>query len=134
MKIYTVTEVAAELLPGISSKEAGRTLRRWLRDHSGFEAPGSGSKWVITTSMMPKIRSEFPKFINRPSKSAHKTNTNGESMIPDHPGLTARQAKDPAAVRKITKERVDRLEAALKARGLHISQMRDRDTFRAVNV
>jgi hypothetical protein len=120
MKVYSVKELAAEL------GTDGKTLRRWLRDHSGLEQPGSGQPWKITTSQAPKVRSGFEKHINRP-KNVSKSSSTGAPLIDDAPGLTHEQARDPQLVRKITEERVDRLEAALRATGKHISQMRDRE-------
>lgn len=119
MKVFTVKELAAEL------GTDGKTLRRWLRDHSGLEQPGSGQPWQITQAQAPKVRAGFAKHTSRP-RTATKSDTNGRPLIEDRPGLTHEQAKDPQLVRKITQERVDRLEAALKATGKHISQMRDR--------
>lgn len=100
-----------------------RTLRRFLRDHPIFREgrPGSGKRWAFTDADIEKIAVEFQDWRTRPRKS------NSDSLIDDAPGLSHTDAKDPRRVREISKARVDRLEAALKARGLHISQMRERD-------
>lgn len=129
MKKFTASSAAAEL------GTDGRTLRRFLRTaDSGFTPVGSGGSYEFTTSDMPKLRANFSKWNSRPSKNAVKTASNGETLIPDAPGVSARVANsraraDRAAVAKLTAERVDRLEAALRAKGLHISQMRDRDSW-----
>lgn len=123
MKRYTATEAANEL--GIDAK----TLRRLLRNPaSGFEAPGSGGSWSFSTADLPKLKDLVADHNNKP------TGKGRSRTISDAPGLSVRDARDPAKVRAITEERVDRLEAALKASGLHISQMRERDTFRPVQM
>lgn len=129
MKIYSASAAAAELMPGMPVKQAARTLRRFLRtEDSGFQPVGSGGSYEFSTSDMPKLRAGFTKWNSRPSKNAVKTAPNGEMLITDAPGLDPRVARhDRAAVQKLTKERIDRLEAALKARGLHLSQMRERE-------
>lgn len=114
MKRYTATEAANEL--GTDAK----TLRRLLRSSDTFQAPGSGGSWSFSTADLPALRAMVDAHNSKPTKGRGHT-------ISDAPGLSKADAKDPAKVRAITEERVDRLEAALKASGLHISQMRDRD-------
>lgn len=127
MKNYTAATAAVEL------GTDGRTLRRFLRTpDSGFTPVGSGGSYTFTTADMPKLKAAFSKWNSRPSRNAVKTAANGESLIVDAPGLsgrviTSRATRDRAAVAKLTAERVDRLERALKAKGLHISQMKDRE-------
>lgn len=122
MKKYSAKDAAAEL------GTDGKTLRRFLRTpDSGFIPVGSGGSYEFSTGDMPKLKTNFAKWNTRPSRNAVKTAPNG-TLITDAPGLDPRVARyDRAAVQKLTAERVDRLEAALKARGLHISQMRDRE-------
>jgi hypothetical protein len=93
---------------------------------------GSGGSYSFTTADMPKLKTAFSKWNSRPSRNAVKTAANGASLIDDAPGMTHAQAfsrsrNNRAAVQKLTAERVDRLERALRARGLHISQMKDRE-------
>jgi hypothetical protein len=129
VKIYSAKEAAAEL------GTDGRTLRRFLRTpDSGFTPVGSGGSYSFSTADMPKLKTAFSKWNTRPSRNAVKTARDGQPLITDAPGVSARVAnskarKDRATVQKLTTERLDRLEAALKAAGLHISQMRDRDSW-----
>lgn len=133
-KIFSAKEAAAEL------GTDGRTLRRFLRTpDSGFVPVGSGGSYSFSTGDMPKLRAAFAKWNTRPTRSAAKPATEGRVIIEDRPGLPShvihsRTRTDREAVAKLSQERVDRLEAALKANGLHISQMRDRETFRTVSV
>lgn len=120
MKKYNASAAAAEL--GIEAK----LLRRLLRDDPAktFKAPGSGGGWEFSTADIPALRKIVEAHTNRPkgSKTARTT------VIRDDAGLPIKVARsnDPAsraAVKALSIERVDRLEAALKAAGLHISQM-----------
>lgn len=117
MKRYTATEAANEL--GTDAK----TLRRLLRSSDTFQAPGSGGSWSFSTADLPKLKAMV---------EAHQAKPSGKGRghtIKDAPGLSKADAQDPDKVRAITQERVDRLEEALKAKGLHISQMRDAERF-----
>lgn len=115
MRTYTASEAATEL------GTDGKTLRRFLRQDPTYKNAGSGGRYEFRTGDMPQLTEKFAEWQNRPKSSK----SSGVTLIEDAPGLTYRQAKDPAAVRAISQERVDRLEAALRAAGLHISQMRD---------
>lgn len=119
MRSFTAVEAATEL------KTDGRTLRRFLRKHPAYQNAGSGGRYVFTEDDMPILQKRFEEWNNR-SKS---TKTTSPTLILDAPGLPAkivnsRQPEDIAAVKAHTKDRVDRLEAALYAVGLHISQMK----------
>lgn len=118
MKTFSAAEAAAEL--GVD----GKTLRRLVRAAKAFANAGSGGRYTFTSADMPALREIVSSHTDKPKGSRAK----GVSLIEDLPGLPVRVARtDPAAVRKITEERVNRLEAALLATGKHISQMRDRD-------
>jgi hypothetical protein len=103
----------------------GRTLRRFLRQDTEYRNPGSGSRWLFTDADVDAIADRFTEWQGRPKQSTRKP------LITDEPGLSYTDAKDPAKVKAMTEARVDRLEAALKARGLHISQMREREGWAA---
>lgn len=128
-KRYTASEAAAEL--GIEAKK----LRQLLRADPTFKAPGSGASWSFSTGDMPALRRIVKAHTDKPRGT--KTNKTGAARDDDQ-GLPMRVAnsRDPqarAAVRRLSIERVDRLERALLAAGLHISQMNtDRDTRREI--
>jgi hypothetical protein len=122
MTTYTASEAAAKL--DIQPK----LLRKLLREDRTLKAPGSGASWSFTDEHLPLLETIVQAHTDRPkgSKTARTT------PITDDAGLPAAVCRsnsraDRAAVRRISAERVDRLEAALKAAGLHISQLRDRD-------
>lgn len=122
MRTFTASEAAAEL------GTDGKTLRRFLRQDPTFTNAGSGGRYEFTTADMPKLRERFDAWANRPKNSK----STGVALIADGAGLPhsivrSRNPQDRARVRELSKQRVDRLEAALKAAGLHISQMRDRE-------
>jgi hypothetical protein len=131
MKNYSASEAATEL------GTDGRTLRRFLRTaDSGFTPVGSGGSYSFSTGDMPKLKSAFEKWNTRPTRTVNKKNTEGGVVIEDRPGLSAtvihsRLRTDREAVAKLSRERVDRLEAALRSKGLHISQMKDREGWKA---
>lgn len=119
MRSFTAVEAATEL------KTDGRTLRRFLRKHPAYQNAGSGGRYVFTEDDMPVLQKRFTEWNDR-SKTSKAV---GTTMIADAPGLPARIVnsrlpQDIATVKAHTKDRVDRLEAALYAAGLHISQMR----------
>lgn len=121
MRTYSAAEAAAELQ--VDSK----TLRRLVRNAPAFRNAGSGGRYVFRTSDLPALRKLVAEHQGKPKT----TRSRGKTLIEDAPGLPMRVARtDPAAVKKITEDRVDRLEAALKATGKHISQMRNRETWR----
>lgn len=121
MKQYTATEAAREL--GIEPKK----LRALLRSDPTFKAPGSGASWSFTTGDMPALRRIVQAHTERPKGT--KSHRAGAARDDDHglPMSYARRGDRAAreAVRKLSEERVDRLESALIAAGLHISQMPD---------
>jgi hypothetical protein len=117
----TAVETAEQL--GTDAK----TLRRFLRQEPSYSNAGSGGRYTFTTGDIPSLRVKFDKWTNRPRK-----NRNSVVMV-DEAGLPmtvcrSRDRSDIAAVRALTEARVDRLETALRARGLHVSQMRDRES------
>ena len=119
MRSYTAAEIASEL------GTDGKTLRRLVRNAPQFKNAGSGARYVFTTADLPALRT----LVDAHNGKAKGSRAKGVSLIDDNPGLTVREARDPELVRRITEERVDRLEAALRKRGMHISQMRDRSTW-----
>jgi DNA-binding transcriptional MerR regulator len=109
-----------------------RALRAFLRKDPTYRNAGSGGRYDFEPTDIPVLRKRFeaakddkvkqPK-APRPQKT-RKNVFDGESSADRiHPTLLrSRDPKDRAMIKKLAEERVDRLEAALKARGLHISQ------------
>lgn len=117
-KQYTATQAAQEL--GIEPKK----LRALLRESSEFTAPGSGASWNFTTGDMPKLRRIVNTWKGRPKGSKTQRTT----VIRDDAGLPLKVAlTDKRAVRELSEARIDRLERALLAAGLHISQIDQRE-------
>jgi hypothetical protein len=121
MKRYSASEAAHEL--GVDPK----VLRRLLREDptKTFKAPGSGASWEFSTGDMPALKILVKAHTDKPrgSKTARTT------LIRDDAGLPIAFARQNtpearARVREISMERVERLEAALMAAGLHLSQMK----------
>lgn len=130
MKRYTASEAAAEL--GIEAKK----LRALLRQDATFQNPGSGASWTFSTGDMPALK----RIVKAHTEKTRGTKTNriGAARDDDH-GLPIAVARSNsrsarAAVRQLSIERVDRLEAALMAAGLHVSQMKEFGTVRQAMV
>lgn len=113
--MFTAADAASQL------NTDGKTLRRFLRQDATYVNAGSGGRYMFAEADIPALTERFIVWRDRP-----KTTSSSTTLIVDNAGLTMSVARnDPAAVRAITEQRVDRLEAALKATGLHISQMKE---------
>lgn len=104
-----------------------KTLRRFLRQDVTYNNAGSGGRYSFESADIPALKAKFETWQGRPKTVTSKG-------IADAPGLPARVARsrtraDRQAVKALSEERVNRLEAALLANGLHISQMRDRESW-----
>lgn len=126
MTTYTATEAAAKL------DVAPKLLRRLLREDRTLKAPGSGASWSFTDEHLPLLENIVAA--HRDSKGSKTART---TAITDDPGLPAAICRsntrtDRARVRELSAARVDRLETALRAAGLHISQLRETDGRRWV--
>lgn len=127
MRTYSAAEAAQELGMEGDPKLAAKLLRSLVRDAPSFKNAGSGGRYEFRTSDLPALR----KLVDAHRGKPKTTRSKGKTLIKDAPGLPILVARnDPAAVRAITEERVDRLEAALMATGKHISQMRERESWR----
>jgi hypothetical protein len=116
----TASEAAKEL--GIEPKR----LRALLRASSEFKAPGSGASWSFSKDDLPTLRKIVEGAPIRGSKTAKNTPITDEAGLPIKI-CRSKHPHDLAVVRQLSEARVDRLEAALLAAGLHISQLRDRE-------
>lgn len=116
-----------------------RTLRRFLRQDATYRNAGSGGRYEFTDRDVPKLKERFNKWregaaaktVSRETSSTPKVR---KSRVKDNTGdvvsvraLNSRDPKVRAMIRARAEERVDRLEASLRERGLHISQMRERE-------
>lgn len=110
-----------------------RTLRVFLRAHAAYKNAGSGGRYDFSANDIPVLRKRFAEWNTEKKSTVQVTTSTGkvvkQKIAPDSPGVHPRllRSRDPrvrAQIRKLAEERVDRLEASLKARGLHISQMR----------
>lgn len=118
------TREAAEAI-GTTAK----TLRAFLRQDDTFGGVGSGAKYAIKDADLPVLKKRFTDWAG--TRKAPRV----EVQDVDTPGLPAsvlyrNDRATRAAVQAQAEARVDRLEALLKERGLHISQMRERESFR----
>ncbi|MGH3834110.1 MAG: hypothetical protein ACRDSF_00180 [Pseudonocardiaceae bacterium] len=132
----TPKEVADKL--GVSAK----TLRSFLRRDPKYKSPGSGGAYDLTGFKFSDIEREFNGWRNAITPRAKRSAASAEELISpllgeDDKPISVRRLKRgtvpddvKADARKINRDRIARLEAALLSRGLHISQMRDRDGWK----
>ena len=102
-----------------------KVLRQFLRQDVTFGSVGSGSRYTFEERDLPRLRKHFDEWAKTRTTSRRRADDDGQ------PGLPASilQRRDKATreqVRRQAEERIDRLEAMLKERGLHISQMTNR--------
>lgn len=131
----TPKEAAKKL--GVSAK----IFRSFLRRDPKYKSPGSGGAYDLSQFDFSDIEREFSQWRNAITPRTHRTAVETEELISplsfdDTPlPLSALRkegvsASDRARVRRISQARIDRLEAVLLARGLHISQMQDREGWK----
>lgn len=123
------TREAAEQL-----KTDPKRLRRFLRQDPTYRNAGQGGRYEFTDKDIPTLRKRFETWViatakpdNAVAPARRSRKKAGDSMpvhianVPAHK-LTTKQREER---NRLSRERVDRLEAALKAKGLHISQRQD---------
>lgn len=107
-----------------------RRLRRFLRSDNTYRNAGQGGRYEFTDKDLPTLKKRFAAWDETASKSkaTEAPKRRGPREVPAMPVEVAVK-KLTASERKrrdrLSRERVDRLEAALKAKGLHVSQRRD---------
>lgn len=128
----TPKEVADKL--GVSAK----TLRSFLRRDPKYKSPGSGGSYDLSRFKFADIEKEFNAWRNAITPRARRSSAQAEELIAPLSGNSRalpvtrlRRGEVPDDVkqdaRRINQERINRLEAALLSRGMHISQMRNRE-------
>lgn len=135
----TPKEVADRL--GVNAK----TLRSFLRRDPKYKSPGSGGAYDLSGFKFEDIEREFNQWRKAITPRAKRSAADVEELIAPLsaedkpiPVRDLRRGKGiPTSVseraRKINRARIDRLEAALLSRGMHVSQMRDRDGWKSVS-
>jgi len=135
------TEVAAEL------DTTPRTLRIFIRQDPTYANAGTGGHYEFTRQDIPTLRSRFTTWQSQKAKTApvrkakqtatakktryranHDTPLGVDILTPGH----RLSDEERAMIAQMSRTRVDRLEARLKETGMHISQMRARNTWKAV--
>lgn len=131
----TPKEVADKL--GVSAK----TFRSFLRRDPKYKSPGSGGAYDLSGFKFSDIEREFNAWRNAITPRTKRSDVDVEKLVEP---LTSKdqslpvsilscsgvRGRDRERVRKLTQQRVDRLEAALLSRGLHVAQMNERQGWR----
>lgn len=111
-----------------------KTLRRFIRSpQSTFKAVGSGARYEFNEKDIPILRKKFEEWraganVTRKQKSSTPVRAVEKFKDNDTPlpvsVLDQRMTRSRREERdRISRERADRLDAALRAAGKHISQM-----------
>lgn len=125
-------EVAAQL------KTTPKVLRRFLRADPTFRNAGSGGRYNFEKSDLPVLKKRFQawqeKAASKPrTKAPRRTaDVEGNSDVIDARLLRSKDPRVQAEIKRRAEARVDRLEKMLKAKGLHISQMKERESWREI--
>lgn len=126
------SEVAAEL--GTSAK----ILRRFLRADDKYSNPGIGGKYEFVRSDMPTMKRRFDAWAatkktsvavtekapvgRKIRKVRYRANMDTPLDVAIIKPIAQMTRAEKAALRELANARVDRLEARLRATGMHISQ------------
>lgn len=101
-----------------------KVVRQFFRSDDSIANVGSGARYTVDVKDMARIKRRFNEWMG------DRALANREDEQPDRPGIPVARlsgkltSKQRAERDRLTKERVDRLEASLRARGLHVSQMK----------
>lgn len=109
-----------------------RMLRRFIRQSNKYRNAGCGGRYEFQATDIPQLKKHFEAWhttivtkVERPtvSRETLKKNYSDDDSSPDTVPVSAiRSARSRAQIKAAAEARVDRLEAMLKASGLHISQ------------
>lgn len=108
-------EVAAEL------STSPKVLRQFLRQDDTFGGVGSGARYAFTRRDLPRLKKRFEDWKGNRAFTTTSKDHEGQPGLPVDV-LRRNDRETRAIVRAQAEARVDRLEAMLKERGLHISQ------------
>lgn len=106
-----------------------RTLRRFLRDDPTYRNAGSGGRYEFTTRDMPTLKKRFSAWQDGVDARRAKRDVTGLKKTKAAPDVEPEVIEIPkctAALRRIEREQVERLEQRLRECGLSLSQMKDR--------
>ena len=99
-----------------------KVLRQFLRQDDTFGGVGSGARYIFNRNDLPRLKKRFAEWQGgRALSTVTKLDHDGS------PGLSVdvlrrKDEKTRAMIKAQAEARVDRLEAMLMERGLHISQ------------
>ena len=111
-----------------------KTLRRFLRADARYANAGAGGRYVFSDDIVPEMREHFLTWLGEKAAKPAQTRTLKSDAAPDDVAgqrmsrhilgrklYTSERTKREA----ISRARADNLDAALRAAGLHISQMKE---------
>lgn len=130
-------DLVAEVLSSkMVAQEIGtepRTLRRFLRDDPTYRNAGSGGRYAFTQRDLPTLRKRFASWQAGVEARRAKRDTSGlvnrTKAAREEPEVIEIPPCTPA-LRRREREQVRRLEERLKECGLHISQLKDRESWK----
>jgi hypothetical protein len=102
-----------------------KILRRFLRADATYVNAGAGGRYTFTSSDLPTLSRRFKAWTAKSSTRPAAVRATQEDDAMSVEILNRRlSSRDREAIRRLSIERVDRLEEQLKAKGLHISQLK----------
>lgn len=104
-----------------------KLLRQFLRQ-SDFGV-GSGARYAFTADDLPGLAEGFAQWAGKRALVNRGEDSDGAPGL-STAKLASRKRADKAEFERIANERVDRLEAMLKAQGVHISQLGNQEIAR----
>jgi hypothetical protein len=106
-----------------------KILRRFLRADATYANAGAGGRYAFTSSDLPTLARRFKAWNAKSSTRPAAVRVASEDDDAMSVEILQRRltSRDREAIRLLSIQRVDRLEEQLKARGLHISQLRQRE-------
>jgi hypothetical protein len=104
-----------------------KLLRRFLRADSNYANAGAGGRYAFTDDDVADMRERFSAWVGNKTtkpKSRPRSTSRSDDKLPTSILGRKLYASERTRVEAIARARVDRLEAALLEKGLHISQMK----------
>lgn len=110
-----------------------KKLRQFLRSDSKYQSPGAGGRYDLSGFSIAELQNAYEIWARvttsrkarvEPEQTDESADTDETPPLPM--GASREQVKAHAA------ERVARLEARLRARGLHLAQMKDNPSWETI--
>lgn len=113
-----------------------KILRQFLRQDDTFGGVGSGARYSLDKKDLPRLKKRFQEWAGDRALMKGKSYIKGEGEKGMSTSVLKKKKLTQAEKDEIKRKadaRIDRLEAALRAKGLHISQRKATQSRSRVN-